>query len=318
MNAQGKRRRVESVVEEGGSSSAVDKNEEVVQDASIIIETLSGRVKDLSQQLILIEAKQQVADAEVEVRVAKKILEMQKSVADEVRVPEGGGDEEERLAAMAADYNSKLAFKEAERNSKLAEENLTLSRRRNYLEKDYGSKNKFVEDMLQMNKDLSARMEKRSAGMSAEVKKRVCKIRADYEKRLSDALKPKTSVEAQLDEFKKQLVDERSECSSLRHELEMVKQKLDKMGVGDDNESEEEGEEESESSEEEEQYVVKEDRMTEIAHLKLLFTNAARMRDRACTAREEMRLSFEALEKETEEKQTEAKQEIDRLTREVR
>ena len=89
MNAQGKRRRVESVVEEGGSSSAVDKNEEVVQDASIIIETLSGRVKDLSQQLILIEAKQQVADAEVEVRVAKKILEMQKSVADEVRVPEG-------------------------------------------------------------------------------------------------------------------------------------------------------------------------------------------------------------------------------------
>lgn len=316
MNAQGKRRRVESVVEEGGSSSAVDKNEEVVQDASIIIETLSGRVKDLSQQLILIEAKQQVADAEVEVRVAKKILEMQKSVADEVRVPEGGGDEEERLAAMAADYNSKLAFKEAERNSKLAEENLTLSRRRNYLEKDYGSKNKFVEDMLQMNKDLSARMEKRSAGMSAEVKKRVCKIRADYEKRLSDALKPKTSVEAQLDEFKKQLVDERSECSSLRHELEMVKQKLDKMGVGDDNESEEE--EESESSEEEEQYVVKEDRMTEIAHLKLLFTNAARMRDRACTAREEMRLSFEALEKDTEEKQTEAKREIDRLTREVR
>jgi hypothetical protein len=316
VNAQGKRRRVESVVEEGGSSSAVDKNEEVVQDASIIIETLSGRVKDLSQQLILIEAKQQVADAEVEVRVAKKILEMQKSVADEVRVPEGGGDEEERLAAMAADYNSKLAFKEAERNSKLAEENLTLSRRRNYLEKDYGSKNKFVEDMLQMNKDLSARMEKRSAGMSAEVKKRVCKIRADYEKRLSDALKPKTSVEAQLDEFKKQLVDERSECSSLRHELEMVKQKLDKMGVGDDNESEEE--EESESSEEEEQYVVKEDRMTEIAHLKLLFTNAARMRDRACTAREEMRLSFEALEKDTEEKQTEAKREIDRLTREVR
>ena len=318
MNAQGKRRRVESVAEEGGSSSsAVDKNEEVVQDASIIIETLSGRVKDLSQQLILSEAKQQVADAEVEVRVAKKILEMQKSVADEVRVPEGGGDEEERLAAMAADYNSKLAFKEAERNSKLAEENLTLSRRRNYLEKDFGSKNKFVEDMLQMNKDLSARMEKRAAGMSAEVKKRVCKIRADYEKRLSDALKPKTSVEAQLDEFKKQLVDERSECSSLRHELEMVKQKLDKMGVGDDNESEEEGEE-SESSEEEEQYVVKEDRMTEIAHLKLLFTNAARMRDRACTAREEMRLSFEALEKETEEKQTEAKREIDRLTREVR
>jgi hypothetical protein len=96
----------------------------------------------------------------------------------------------------------------------------------------------------------------------------------------------------------------------------MVKQKLDKMGVGDDNESEEE--EESESSEEEEQYVVKEDRMTEIAHLKLLFTNAARMRDRACTAREEMRLSFEALEKDTEEKQTEAKREIDRLTREVR
>ena len=318
INAQGKRRRVEPV--EGGR---IITEIEMQADASSIIDTLVERAKDLGQRLALCEAKQNIADAEVEVRLAEKILEMQRvAQTDEMRVP-AGGDEAGLVVIMAADYNAKLAFKEAEYNAKSAALQLQLCRDREVIEKRYACRNKLLDKGVSMHKEQMERTMKFADELDSEVKKRVRKVRDNYEKRLRDALKPKTSVDVQLGELKKQLDDERVRSANLRQELEFVKQTLRDVDNASGEEEEEADDDDDDYDDEEELNVhdhrggVGKDRSAEIEHLKLCFSNAAKMRDNACIAREEMRIKHEALEKETEEKQSEAKQEIDRLTREV-
>ena len=251
-----------------------------------------------------------------------KILEMQEVArADEVRVP-AEGSVEERLSAMAAECNAKLAAKEAECMARFATEKLELSYDRELMEKGMASRRRILDLGVSMHKEQMEKTNKLADNLDAEIKKRVRKVRESYEKRLREALKPRTPSEAQLEELKKQLAEEKAGFVNLRQELELLKQKfkdMEEATSSDDGESDDENEESG--SEEEEVHTSRgvsvKDRSAEIEHLKLCFSNAAKMRDNACTAREEMRVKCDALEKEMDEKLDEAKKEIDRLTREV-